>query len=99
MESNVRKNLEGNREDKSTIKDLFDILVIVLVSIFSGYVLGLLLAPQSGFKTRKKVVEKLKEAVDRGKFAVAEAKVMGEELLNKSMEKAGKVSSNIKNGD
>ncbi|OPL17471.1 MAG: hypothetical protein AVO38_00325 [delta proteobacterium ML8_D] len=99
MESNVSRDMEDSREKRSSIKDLFDILIIVLVSIFSGYVLGLLLAPQSGLKTRKKVVEKLKEAADRGKFAIAEAKVIGGELLNKSMEKAGKVSSNIKNGD
>jgi len=96
MERNIDKNSESEQYQRSTGKDLFDALIIILVSIFSGYILGLLFAPQSGLKTRKKVVEKLKELVDRSKFALAEAKVLGEELLSKSKEKVGKVSPVIK---
>ncbi len=38
----------------------------------------------------------IKEALDRGKFALLEAQVMGEGILEKSIEKAEKVSSKVK---
>jgi gas vesicle protein len=95
MGSDVSNNSENNRNQKSAGRDLFDALIIILVSIFSGYMLGLLFAPQSGLKTRKKVVEKLKELIDRGKFALAEAKVLGEELLSKSKEKVSKSRKDV----
>jgi gas vesicle protein len=95
MGSDVSNNSENNRNQKSAGRDLFDALIIILVSIFSGYMLGLLFAPQSGLKTRKKVVEKLKELIDRGKFALAEAKVLGEELLSKGKEKVSKARKDV----
>ncbi len=87
---------ESNEHSKSVGKDLTEVLIIVSISIFSGFILGLLFAPQSGLKTRKNLIEKLKDIIDRVKFTLAEAKVMGGELLEKGKEKASKVSSKIK---
>ncbi len=92
-------NNSGPRSDKnskSVGKDLAEILIIVSISIFSGFILGLLFAPQSGLKTRKNLIKKLKDIIDRGKFTLVEAKVMGGELLEKGKEKASKISSKIK---
>ena len=79
----------SDEHSKSVGKDLTEILIIVSISIFSGFILGLLFAPQSGLKTRKNLIKKLKDIVDRGKF-------IGGELLEKGKEKASKVSSKIK---
>ncbi|MDD5622534.1 MAG: YtxH domain-containing protein [Actinomycetota bacterium] len=96
MCENGDSNLKRDRQYKSTGKNLPVMLIIVSLSVFSGFILGLLFAPQSGLKTRKIINEKLSDAIDRGKFTFTEAKVMGEELLEKSKEKAGKVSSIIR---
>jgi gas vesicle protein len=82
--------------DKSVGKGLAEMFTVISVSVLAGFVLGLLFAPQSGLKTRKKLAEKIKDIVDRGKFALIEAKVFSEELLEKGKEKVGKVSSKIK---
>ncbi len=81
---------------KSVGKSLTEIFTLISVSILSGFILGLLFAPQSGLKTRKKIAEKIKDIVDRGKFALIEAKVFSEELLDKGKDKVEKVSSKIK---
>lgn len=86
----------SDKNSKSVGKDLTEVLIIVSISIFSGFILGLLFAPQSGLKTRKNLIEKLKDIMDRGKFTLVEAKVMGGELLEKGKEKASKISSKIK---
>lgn len=96
MCNDIKKDKNNRQYHKSTVKDLFEILIIILISIFSGYIIGLLFAPQSGLKTRKKVVEKLKDIIDRGKFTLAEARVIGEELFDKGKEKVSRVSSTIK---
>lgn len=98
MCENSNSGSGNNKHHKSTGKDSLEILIIILISGFSGFILGLLLAPQSGLKTRKKLVEKLKDIIDRGKFTLAEAKVISEELLEKGKEKIGKVSSKIRGG-
>lgn len=87
---------ESDEHSKSVGKDLTEVLIIVSISIFSGFILGLLFAPQSGLKTRKNLIEKLKDMIDRGKFTLVEAKVMSGELLEKGKEKASKISSKIK---
>ena len=84
------------KNNKSVGKDLAEILIVALISGFSGFILGLLFAPQSGLKTRKKLVEKLKDIIDRGKFTLVEARVLSGELLDKGRETVGKVSSRIK---
>jgi len=89
-------NFKNNRQHKSTGKNLLEMLIVISVSVFSGFVLGLLFAPRSGLKNRKIINEKLRDVIDRGKFTFAEAKVMGEELLEKSKDKADKVSSIIR---
>lgn len=89
-------NFKNHRQYKSTGKNLLGVLIVISVSVFSGFILGLLFAPRSGLKTRKIINKKLKDAIDRGKFTFAEAKVMGGELLEKSKDKVGKVSSIIR---
>ncbi len=73
-----------------------DIFTITVIAAVAGLAMGLLFAPQSGLKTRKKLNNMIKEALDRGKFALLEAQVMGEGILEKSIEKAEKVSSKVK---
>lgn len=99
MCNDVNQNSDNKKYHKSGFKDLFEISTIVLASIFSGFILGLLFAPQSGLKTRKIIVEKVKDIIDRGKFTLAEARVMGEDLLEKSKKKVDKVSAIIKDKD
>ena len=77
---------------RSSIEAVF----IIVFSLFAGFILGLLFAPQSGKKTIRDFAAKLRELEDRGKFALVEAKVMGEELLEKSKERVEEVSSKIK---
>ena len=96
MCGNGDSNLKRDRQYRSTGKNLMGVLIIVSLSVFSGFILGLLFAPQSGLKTRKIINEKLKDVMDRGKFTITEARVVGEELLEKGKEKAGKVSSIIR---
>ena len=74
-----------------------DIFTITIIAAAAGLAMGLLFAPQSGLKTREKLNNMIKEALDRGRFALLEARVMGEEILEKSIEKAEKVSSKVKN--
>lgn len=93
---NNNSGLGSDKNSKSVGKDLTEVLIIVSISIFSGFILGLLFAPQSGLKTRKNLIKKLKDIIDRGKFTLVEAKVMGGELLEKGKEKASKISSKIK---
>ncbi|MCJ7471251.1 MAG: YtxH domain-containing protein [Actinobacteria bacterium] len=75
----------------------WDIFTITVIATIAGLAMGLLFAPESGLKTRKKLNNMIKEALARGKFALLEARVMGEEILEKSIEKAEKVSSKVKN--
>jgi len=74
-----------------------DIFTITVIAAAAGLATGLLFAPQSGLKTREKLNSMIKETLDRGRFALLEARVMGEEILEKSIEKAEKVSSKVKN--
>ena len=96
MMRNNNSSSESDEHSKSVGKDLKEVLIIVSISIFSGFILGLLFAPQPGLKTRKNLIEKLKDIIDRTKFTLAEAKVMSGELLEKGKEKAGEMSSKIK---
>jgi gas vesicle protein len=96
MSGKSDSNFKNNRQYRSAGKNLLEMLIVISVSVFSGFILGLLFAPRSGLKTRKIINEKLRDVIDRGKFTFAEAKVMGEELLEKSKDKVDKVSSMIK---
>ena len=91
-----KKNMHYYNPKKSGI-GFGDIFTITVIAAAAGIALGLLFAPQSGLKTRNKLNNIFKEAIDRGKFALLEARVMGEEILEKSIEKAEKVSSKVKN--
>jgi gas vesicle protein len=77
-------------------KAIGDIFIIAVTAAAAGLVAGLLFAPRSGLKTRKMLNTVIKEMIDKSKFAMLEARVMSEELLEKSMERAEKVSSNIR---
>jgi gas vesicle protein len=75
-----------------------DIFILSLVSAACGFMLGILFAPGSGARTRRILVENIKELIDRGKFVLLEARVMSEELLDKSREKVEEVSSKVRKG-
>ena len=90
------KNMHYHNPKKSGI-GIGGIFTITVIAAAAGLAMGLLFAPQSGLKTRKKLNNMIKEALDRGRFALLEARVMGEEILEKSIEKAEKVSSKVKN--
>ncbi len=90
-----KKNMHYYSPGKSGI-GFGDIFTITVIAAVAGLAMGLLFAPQSGLKTRKKLNNMIKEALDRGKFALLEAQVMGEGILEKSIEKAEKVSSKVK---
>ncbi len=89
------QNNNLQKEDK--VKILREILFIVVISLFSGFIMGILLAPQSGSQSRKNFLIKLRDFIDRGKFTLLEARVIGEGFLEKSKEKVEEVSSKIKN--
>ncbi len=91
-----RKNMHYYSPGKSKI-GFGDIFTITVIAAAAGLAMGLLFAPQSGLKTRNKLNDIINEALDRGKFALLEARLMGEEMLEKSLEKAEKVSSKVKN--
>jgi gas vesicle protein len=91
-----KKNMHYYNPKKSGI-GFGDIFTITVIAAVAGLAMGLLFAPQSGLKTRNKLNNIIKEAIDRGKFALLEARVMGEEILEKSIEKAEKVSLKVKN--
>ena len=91
-----KKNMHYYNPRKSGI-GFGDIFTITVIAAAAGLAMGLLFAPQSGLKTRNKLNNIIKEAIDRGKFDLLEARVMGEEILEKSIEKAEKISSKVKN--
>ena len=91
-----KKNMHYYNPRKSGI-GFGDIFTITVIAAATGLAMGLLFAPKSGLKTRNKLNNMIKEAIDRGRFALLEARVMGEEILEKSIEKAEKVSSKVKN--
>jgi len=78
----------GN-ENKSGLpgKICGSILLTGFLAGFSGFLLGLIFAPQSGKNFRKLLARKALEILDRSKFAMIEAKVRAEELLDKTREK------------
>jgi gas vesicle protein len=72
-----------------------DILIISMIAAFCGFVIGLIFAPQTGKNFRKNFIDKVKDVIDRGKFAAVEARVKAEELLEKSMGKVEEVSAKL----
>jgi gas vesicle protein len=96
MCNDVNKNSNDKQEQKSIVREILGISAIVLASVFSGFLLGLLFAPRSGFKTRKIIEENVKDKVDRGKFKLAETRVIFENLLDKGKNIADRVSTIIK---
>jgi gas vesicle protein len=63
-------------ESKIKADSSADRIIIIMLSMFAGFILGLLFAPQSGRKFRKDLAIKLKDLIDRGKFTLVEAKVI-----------------------
>jgi len=89
-----KRNL-GNHSSRRFYKD---ILIISAIAAFCGFVIGLIFAPQTGKNFRKNLIDKAKDVIDRGKFAVVEARVKAEELLEKSKEKVEEVSAKLTGG-
>lgn len=69
---------------------------VIFFSLFAGIFIGFLIAPQSGRRFRKSLKSWLNEMVERGKFTIEEAKVYGNEFLDKSRERVESFSSKIK---
>jgi hypothetical protein len=95
MSDGVNESSGSGRHHKSGIVDFFEISMVIIFSVFSGFILGLLFAPQSGLKTRSKIGENLRNTADRLKFMLAEARVAGEEFLDRSVQKISGMSSAI----
>ena len=91
----MSKKNQGNYSSSRFCKD---ILIISTIAAFCGFVIGLIFAPQTGRNFRKNFVDKAKDVIDRGKFAVVEARVKAEELLEKSKEKVEEVSAKLTGG-
>lgn len=73
-----------------------DIAFLIVLSLSVGFMLGLLMAPQSGAKSRRTLLIKLKDFLDKGKFTLLEARVIGEGILEKSKERVEEVSHRLK---
>jgi gas vesicle protein len=69
----------------------------IFFSLFAGVFIGFLFAPKSGVKLRKDLKSWFGEIVERGKFAIEEAKVYGSEFIDRSRERVESFSSKIKN--
>lgn len=82
-------------ERVSSARIFKDIFIISLISAFSGFMLGLLLAPQTGKNFRKYLIGKAGDVIDRSRFAVMEARMKAGELLEKGKEKVEEVSSKL----
>ena len=80
--------MESKNNSASSNKNCMAFLFTGIIAGFSGFILGLIFAPQSGKNFRKFLAKKFLEVLDRSKFAMIEAKVMAEELLDKSREKS-----------
>jgi len=76
----------GNNNN-NTGRTCRNIFVVSLIAGFSGFVLGLLFAPQTGRKFRGKIAEKFLEIIDRSKFAMVEARVKAEEFIERNLDK------------
>jgi|APFre7841882724_1041349.scaffolds.fasta_scaffold04804_6 hypothetical protein len=76
----------GNKNNNSS-RIFRNVFMASMLAGFSGFMLGLLFAPQSGRKFRKMLSEKFIEIVDRSKFAVVEARVKAEEFIDRTREK------------
>jgi len=64
----------------------------LLMGVVAGYFLGLLIAPQSGEKTREMLAEKAREIAEKPKRA-AEEKIR--EVARRSEAKAGDIGSEL----
>lgn len=82
-----------NNRAGSCLRSIGDIFVITVIAAAAGLAAGLLFAPRSGLKTRKVLKKAIDEMIDRSKFAILEARMISGELLEKSIEKAEKISS------
>ncbi|MDD3818574.1 MAG: YtxH domain-containing protein [Actinomycetota bacterium] len=97
MCDDISKNSNNdNQDNRSVTRDALGLSAIVLASVFSGFLLGLLFAPRSGYRTRKIIEENVKDLADRGKFTLAKARIICENLLDKSKNIVDRVSNIVK---
>jgi len=95
-DENSKMENRNYRSDVHAERNIGGVFLVALISMISGFFLGLLFAPQTGGKFRKNLIAKIGDLIDRGKFTLVEAKVIGEEFIEKSKEKVEEVSSKIK---
>ncbi len=88
--------MAGKKNNNSTGHLFRDLFIVSLIAALAGFVMGLLFAPQTGRELRKKLVEQFKEVIDRSKFAVVEAKVIAEEIIDKGRSKADRIIEGTK---
>ncbi len=79
-----------------------EIMITLTVGLAIGFVAGILLAPKSGKETRKELIKKGEELVEKGKeefeaarVKLAEVKGMGEEFLEKSKDAFEKTTKTV----
>ena len=79
-----------------------EITVTLIAGVAIGFVAGILLAPKSGKETRKELMEKGEEFVEKSregfeaaKVKLAEATDMGKEFVEKSRESFQKAVKNV----
>ena len=85
-----------NNRAENCLRSVSDIFAITVIAAAAGLAAGLLFAPRSGLKTRKVLKKAIDEMIDRSKFAILEARMISGELLEKSIEKAEKISSKVR---
>jgi hypothetical protein len=71
-------------------------IFLLLMALSFGFILGMLMAPQSGAKSRRNLYIKLRDFLDKGKFTLLEARVIGEGFLEKGRERVEGVSHKLK---
>ena len=87
----------NEKEIHSSGKFIISIFFLMFLTLFSGIFIGIIFAPKSGKKSRQTIKYWLREFIEHGKFKIAEAKVFGSEIIDKSKEKVEHFSSKLLN--
>jgi len=92
-------NMENSNRSRNYAPE---VMITLTLGLAVGFVAGILLAPKSGKETRKELIEKGEEFVEKtkdgfevAKVKIAEAKGMGEEFLEKSKDAFEKTTKTV----
>ena len=92
-------NMENSNRSRNHAPE---VMIALTLGLAVGFVAGILLAPKSGKETRKELIEKGEEFVEKtkdgfevAKVKIAEAKGMGEEFLEKSKDAFEKTTKTV----